>query len=69
MDSYRTTARAADVQPAAKAPASCPSCQSLSIVTTAKSPDADSYWRCIACGDVWNDSRRQVARDRGRKWW
>jgi hypothetical protein len=32
----------------------------VAIVTTAKSPDADSYWRCTACGDVWNDSRRKT---------
>jgi predicted Zn finger-like uncharacterized protein len=41
-------------------PASCPTCRSSSIVTTAKSPDADSYWRCMSCGEVWNDSRRQT---------
>jgi predicted Zn finger-like uncharacterized protein len=40
--------------------ASCPTCHSVAIVTTAKSPDADSYWRCTACGDVWNDSRRKT---------
>jgi predicted Zn finger-like uncharacterized protein len=41
-------------------PASCPTCRSSSIVTTAKSPDAESYWRCTNCGEVWNDSRRQT---------
>ena len=40
-------------------PASCPTCRSSAIVTTAKIPDADSYWRCTSCGEVWNDSRRQ----------
>jgi predicted Zn finger-like uncharacterized protein len=40
-------------------PGSCPSCGSSSLVTTAKIPDAASYWRCTSCGDVWNDSRRQ----------
>jgi predicted Zn finger-like uncharacterized protein len=43
-------------------PASCPTCRSSSIVTTAKSPDADSYWRCTSCGEIWNDSRRQTPR-------
>lgn len=38
-------------------PVSCPTCKSTSIVTTAKQPDADSYWRCSDCGDVWNAAR------------
>jgi predicted Zn finger-like uncharacterized protein len=49
-------------------PASCPSCQSSSIVTTAKSPDADSYWRCTACGEVWNASRMQTNAYGARRW-
>src|SRR5262249_40411250 len=40
-------------------PTACPACQSLSIVTTAKTPDATSYWRCISCGEIWNTSRRR----------
>jgi len=43
-------------------PAACPACRSSSIVTAAKIPDADSYWRCTSCGEVWNDSRRQTPR-------
>jgi predicted Zn finger-like uncharacterized protein len=49
-------------------PASCPACRSSSIVTTAKKPDADSYWRCTTCGEVWNDSRRQNQRYGARGW-
>jgi predicted Zn finger-like uncharacterized protein len=49
-------------------PTSCPSCQSPTIVTTAKIPDADSYWRCTQCGDVWNGSRRQVRQQRAPSW-
>jgi predicted Zn finger-like uncharacterized protein len=52
----------------AAAPASCPACKSSSIVTTAKIPDADSYWRCTSCGEVWNDSRRQTQRYRMPGW-
>ena len=43
-------------------PASCPTCQSTAIVTTSKSPDADSYWRCKSCGNVWNESRSETGR-------
>ncbi|MGE5243524.1 MAG: MJ0042-type zinc finger domain-containing protein [Betaproteobacteria bacterium] len=53
---------------AAITPSSCPFCQSSSIVTTAKSPDADSYWRCTECGEVWNASRSQTDRYGGRRW-
>ncbi len=39
-------------------PTQCPSCGGHSLVTTAKVPSAESYWRCDGCGEVWNDSRR-----------
>lgn len=50
------------------APGSCPFCQSSMIVTTSKSPDAESYWRCTNCGEVWNVSRAQADVYRGRRW-
>jgi predicted Zn finger-like uncharacterized protein len=49
-------------------PAVCPACQSVSIITTAKIPDATSYWRCTNCGEIWNVSRRHEARPRVQKW-
>jgi predicted Zn finger-like uncharacterized protein len=51
----------------AAAPARCPTCQSASIVTTEKSPDSNSYWRCTNCGDVWNDWRLHSRRSGGRR--
>jgi predicted Zn finger-like uncharacterized protein len=39
------------------APATCPSCRSSSIVTKAKTPDTATYWRCTACGEIWNVAR------------
>jgi len=39
---------------AADTPTACPSCGSSSITTTARTPDQDSYWRCITCGEIWN---------------
>jgi predicted Zn finger-like uncharacterized protein len=53
---------------AEKLPTSCPACQSSSIVTTAKNPDADSYWRCKDCGEVWNASRSEAGRGRSDRW-
>ncbi len=49
-------------------PAACPACQSTVLVTTTKSPDADSYWRCTKCGEVWNDSRRRAPQFPARGW-
>jgi ribosomal protein L37AE/L43A len=39
-------------------PSACPACQSPSVTTTKKHPDANSYWRCERCGEVWNVGRR-----------
>ncbi len=49
-------------------PTSCPACKSSSIVTTAKMPDRDSYWRCKDCGEVWNNSRSQRPRPAVGHW-
>ena len=40
-------------------PTVCPACPSPAITTTARHPDANAYWRCGGCGEVWNASRRQ----------
>jgi predicted Zn finger-like uncharacterized protein len=42
-------------------PAQCPECRSKSIGTLAKIITADTYWRCQACGTVWNEARRTNA--------
>jgi predicted Zn finger-like uncharacterized protein len=49
------------------APATCPTCHSSAIVTKAKTPDADSYWRCTKCGDMWKP-RPVNDRYRERRW-
>jgi len=35
---------------------SCPKCESPDTCSAAKRPTANSYWRCLRCGDVWNPS-------------
>jgi predicted Zn finger-like uncharacterized protein len=55
--------------PAGATAGSCPGCQSSFIVTTSKIPDADSYWRCMKCGDVWNVGRSRASRSSGRDDW
>ena len=49
-------------------PVLCPTCKSTFIVTTAKYPDAESYWRCSECGDVWNAARAQLHRYGVKPW-
>lgn len=49
-------------------PLSCPACKSSSIVTTAKFPDRESYWRCTQCGEVWNASRLYPRRSAVNRW-
>jgi transposase-like protein len=43
------------------APAFCPACGSRDVTTTSKTVDASTYWRCHACGEVWNVDRREAA--------
>ena len=51
-------------------PTQCPSCRSPEVRTTSKVVTSEAYWRCEACGEVWNDGRRRAG-DRytvGRPW-
>ena len=45
---------------------SCPRCTSVAVIATAKNPDADSYWRCNNCGEVWSPARRTSEPSRQR---
>jgi predicted Zn finger-like uncharacterized protein len=49
-------------------PPACPSCGSTVTVTTSASPNADSYWRCTKCGEVWNVARLQGDRYGAGRW-
>ena len=35
-------------------PDACPFCRSTNIVTVEKTITTTTYWRCEACGDIWN---------------
>jgi hypothetical protein len=35
-------------------PDACPFCRSKAVGTLAKVITANTYWRCQACGEVWN---------------
>jgi transposase-like protein len=38
-------------------PTHCPTCHSHDVKTASKVVNASSYWRCGACGEVWNVGR------------
>ena len=40
-------------------PTKCPECNSPRVTTTSKTITASTYWRCEACGEIWNAGRRQ----------
>jgi predicted Zn finger-like uncharacterized protein len=67
-DSYREPIDRSSPAVVSETPVSCPSCASSSIVTTAKSPDANSYWRCKSCGEIWNGARFRPSGNRGGAW-
>jgi transposase-like protein len=40
-----------------QAPTACPFCGSSRITTASEKVDASAYWRCEACGELWNLGR------------
>jgi transposase-like protein len=41
------------------APKTCPFCESPDIITTSKTMNVSTYWRCTGCGEIWNVDRLQ----------
>jgi hypothetical protein len=41
-------------------PSRCPACRSQDVKTTSKVATTDAYWRCEACGEVWNVARHRA---------
>ena len=46
-------------------PPRCPKCRSTETSSAAKRPTANSYWRCLKCGDVWNPALLTDS----KRWW
>jgi transposase-like protein len=44
-------------QETVRPPKACPACKSKDLTTTTKAVTAASYWRCLTCGEVWNEER------------
>jgi transposase-like protein len=41
------------------APKACPFCRSSDLTTSSKEINVSTYWRCTACGQIWNAGRLQ----------
>jgi hypothetical protein len=49
-------------------PVTCPFCGAGTIKAASEKVDASSYWRCVACGEMWNLNRMQTAPARWNTW-
>ena len=47
--------------PVSVTPTACPFCRSPQIKEASEKVDASTYWRCEACGEMWNLARLQSA--------
>ena len=45
-------------------PTACPFCRSPQITTASEKVDASAYWRCEACGEMWNLGRLRTSANR-----
>ena len=41
---------------------SCPFCESKRVTTTGNAGLSSTYWRCEACGEIWNPTRQASPR-------
>ena len=48
---------ASDPKPDVAAPVFCPFCRSKELSTASKVINESTYWRCTACGEIWNPGR------------
>jgi transposase-like protein len=65
MRNYREASPPDPGHPVA-APTACPACRARDVMTTSKTVSAESYWRCVSCGEVWNVARREPNRTHGQ---
>lgn len=56
------TVKSPEPADAGQKPDACPFCQSRAVGTLAKVITPSTYWRCQACGEIWNPTRLDDAR-------
>jgi len=62
MYGHNNKIRRSDEPDVTPPPSICPACRSSDIKTTSKTVSAETYWRCMKCGEVWNVARRGARR-------
>lgn len=65
---YQDKIDAGEATDVARAPSHCPACRSPEVKTASKVVTAASYWRCEACGEVWNVARLNAATRNSGSW-
>jgi transcription elongation factor Elf1 len=45
-------------------PTTCPFCGASKIAAQSEKVDADTYWRCEVCGEMWNLGRLRTSPNR-----
>ena len=53
--------RLSDGEQSERRPEACPFCGSKGIGTLAKQITSTTYWRCQACGEMWNVAQLERA--------
>jgi hypothetical protein len=43
-------------------PLACPTCGSRDLTTASTVVTVETYWRCVACGEIWNVARHGASR-------
>jgi hypothetical protein len=59
-----------DTEPPPPDPTSCPFCRATTLRSPGEKFDANAYWRCEACGEMWNAARLQTSsrHNHDRRW-
>ena len=45
-------------------PTACPFCRATTLSSPTEKLDPHAYWRCEACGEMWNSARLQTTQSR-----
>lgn len=69
FDPTRFTPASGKRDPLLDAVADCPFCGSARVTTATKAITDSTYWRCLACGEIWNPSRARARRPANSSRW
>jgi hypothetical protein len=67
--SFNNAGRPSRPEDSGQRPDACPFCQSRAVGTLAKVITPSTYFRCQACGEIWNPARLDGVRHGHRRSW